>query len=1123
MLKKFLVKNSDFFKPFICLLFAFFFLSLLLPALASAAETTTSAHLIKYAADGQTVITETTVDYVYMKNHFPVKGDGVTHYYHQGPVMEGDMWDPTRTINLKDQGTVQGTDLKDLCELIGGLSTGEKVRVKAADGFFKEFPYENIYSPSLNQGPIVLCWSKDKVEVPGFSDGMKIVFMSQVKNGDGKYVFGNQDMKECFPEAYWHFYKSGTQDYPSSSGYTVKYVSEVAIFSNVPAEPSWELELSGAKSEKISKAKFEEGANCHGLEYTDNNGKWKGIPLWYLMGWVDDEISHGPGAFNDSLAETGYEVKVTAGDGFSKTFSSKDLARNNNYIVACYLDGSPLPELDDKKRPLAPLKLVGTAAEGGNKVGNIVKISLDITPAPPQETLTITGKTGSKVYTLAEIKALPAYTDHGGFKKSTGAIVGPYKYQGVKVVDLLSGTGGLEASDSLKITASDGYSMDYTYDQVQGKLTTYNKDTGGEEAVPGPVNMVLAYAENDNPIPKENGGPLRIVFAGPDKPITDGHFWVKYISKIEVQGGLSEWWLELEGAIKEKMDRSTFESGASCHQAVYTDGEGNKWSGIPLYYLVGRVDDAASHDFNDELADTGYTVTVTAADGYAKTFSSAFVKLNKGIILANRLNEEVLPENNWPLKLTGPALKKGENVKKAAKITLTITNQADLWPSVITLPEYLQAGSSSTVTVRVYNGGAKNAANFEIILNANEKQVESKKVDLLAAGADTEISFTWTPENAGLYTLKVIIDPKNEILENNKLNNELTKDVQVASRPGSSGGGGAPTKPQKVEKNIVAGAATVAEISGVVKIEVPAGAVSGGNAVIAAETIGEQKAKGLDRPLLSKVVDVQVKNGTITGKINLTLYFDPKKLAKNQEPAAFYYEEKNNQWVKLDGVVDYDRSTATVSVEHLTPFAVFALPKEEIKPAVKEKTVFPDLQGHWAEAVINELAGMGIISGYPEGAFKPENKITRLEATALLARALKLTSGDEEELKIFKDAAHIPGWARKAVSATVKEGLLKGYEEADGTFTFAGQKLVNRAEMAVLAGRIMDRKLGPVTPAALNFTDAGQIPVWARQAVGVAAAKGVMSGYPDNTLQALNNLNRAEAATMIKRMLDLLT
>jgi DMSO/TMAO reductase YedYZ molybdopterin-dependent catalytic subunit len=631
--------------------------SLAAPALAA----TTVVNVTKYAADETTILNETTVTYGWMEANLAVQGDGVTEYFHQGPIFEGDRWDPDETSNLKSKGFVKGTDVKDLCELVGGMSAGDKIKIRDSGGFNRRFGYENVYSPQEEQGPMVLCWCKDGMYPPDYADGMQLVFFAN------DHRFGNWDMHECMAPEYRYNHSS---IYPSSNGLSVKYISDIAIYSNETAETTWNLELVGAVNETMSKAAFEEGVACHGsVSYTDSKGRtWEGIPLWYLMARVDDTNTHGSGSFNETLAGVGYDVTIIAGDGYSKTFNSTYLARNDSYIVACYLNGSELPELTEKGKPLAPLKLVGPYLYGGQKIGNIAKIVLDVETAPTEADLTLIGNETRK-YTFDEIRAMPSYTAGGGFKKSTGTVVGPFNYTGVNITYLADLVGGIAPSESMKITASDGYSMIYTYAQVIGEIATY-------EGTTGPLTMVLAYEEDGDPISGDYGGPLRVAFVGPDSPITDGHFWVKYVSKIEILGGVEEWNLTLMGATVDIADRSTFEScaAASCHGVSWTDDKSREWRGIPLWRLVGVVDDAhnetAKHYFNDTVADMGYNVSVIAGDGYSKKFNSTIVARNNDIILANERDGAVLSGGKWPLKLVGPTLKKSEMVGNVVEIRI---------------------------------------------------------------------------------------------------------------------------------------------------------------------------------------------------------------------------------------------------------------------------------------------------------------------------------------------------------------------------------------------------------------------------------------------------------------------
>ena len=229
------------------------------PQASAAAGATTSVHIVKYASDGTTVVSGRTVDYEWMEENLPVQGDGVTHYYMEGPNFTGDPWDANETGNLKDKGALKGTDIKDLCDLVGGMSPGDEVMIVAVDGYYVEFPYENVYEPQDRQGPIVLCWYKAKdpessagYGYPGngaYSDAMQIVFFAKTTNANGQHVFGNSDMRACLPEKqYQHFYEG----LPSTDGLSAKWVSDIRIYPGsapagtpVAATPQTPLESTG--------------------------------------------------------------------------------------------------------------------------------------------------------------------------------------------------------------------------------------------------------------------------------------------------------------------------------------------------------------------------------------------------------------------------------------------------------------------------------------------------------------------------------------------------------------------------------------------------------------------------------------------------------------------------------------------------------------------------------------------------------------------------------------------------------------------------------------------------------------------------------------------------------------
>jgi len=221
-------------------------LALLAPAFpVLAAGPTTSITVIKYG-EGGAIIDQTTVSWEWMKTNLPVQGDGATHYYHQGPTFDDSttakLWDPGETVNIdsRDYGAAMGTDVMALCDLVGGASPGDSIKIKAADNFAKWLDYEDVYEPEPEQGKAVVTWyTADTGEgpdgyVPDYVSGMRLVFFAETTNSEGKHVFGNWDMHETLAESRWHYYYDG-KFWPSSSGLSVKNVRYIEIYSDTGA------------------------------------------------------------------------------------------------------------------------------------------------------------------------------------------------------------------------------------------------------------------------------------------------------------------------------------------------------------------------------------------------------------------------------------------------------------------------------------------------------------------------------------------------------------------------------------------------------------------------------------------------------------------------------------------------------------------------------------------------------------------------------------------------------------------------------------------------------------------------------------------------------------------------
>jgi len=318
----------------------------------------------------------------------------------------------------------------------------------------------------------------------------------------------------------------------------------------------------------------------------------------------------------------------------------------------------------------------------------------------------------------------------------------------------------------------------------------------------------------------------------------------------------------------------------------------------------------------------------------------------------------------------------------------------------------------------------------------------------------------------------------------------------------------APTPPTVVEQPIVAGQTTEVELDGVVTVTVTAGAITGAAPRITAQVMPGAAAvplmaaaAGVGIIAASEIVVLTMTGGEFTAPVQLTLNFDTAKVAAGQVPSVFVYNERTGRWIFIGGQVGV--GTITVTVDRFSKFAVFAT---RFLPALA------DIADHWGRGSIRTLAGMGIVSGFPDGRFNPNAGVTRAEFVSMLTRALGLSAKPEAAAR-FTDAI---GWAQGAIGAATEAGLLAGYPDG----TFGGSRLITRAEMAVILQRVIRKGLVPVPVVAeVDFADAVDFPTWTVDGIRTASRAGLISGFPDRTFRPGSTTTRAEAAAMLYRLI----
>ncbi|MNO41058.1 Endoglucanase precursor [compost metagenome] len=178
---------------------------------------------------------------------------------------------------------------------------------------------------------------------------------------------------------------------------------------------------------------------------------------------------------------------------------------------------------------------------------------------------------------------------------------------------------------------------------------------------------------------------------------------------------------------------------------------------------------------------------------------------------------------------------------------------------------------------------------------------------------------------------------------------------------------------------------------------------------------------------------------------------------------------------------------------------------------------FSDVSKHWAKEAILELTGKLIAEPRSGGLFDPDKSITRAEFAVFIAKGLGL-DGDEANARRFSDVTS--GTTAAYIGAAAKAGIITG--NTDGSFKPGSY--ITREQMALMMVRAMDysgyntQLSGTSAQYLSKFKDNAKIQN--KETVAKAVREGIIQGVTTKTFQPQGNATRAQAAVMLKRVLD---
>ncbi|MFX1561666.1 MAG: hypothetical protein ACFFBL_13840 [Promethearchaeota archaeon] len=249
----------------------------------------------------------------------------------------------------------------------------------------------------------------------------------------------------------------------------------------------------------------------------------------------------------------------------------------------------------------------------------IVQNAINSETAPE---VAVTGVDGTSVnISLADMFAMSIVTREGSYQNSNGNVIGVGVYTGVLISDLVELTGGMLEDDSVRITASDGYSQTFDYNKVYPNTTEW--DTQGD--------MVLAYGYNNTIVPDYELG-YQLIFLPEDRyysnadanattdpnPYTAGSQCVGNVAEIKVLPGLV---VDVAGTVEGFKLREITKRTSISGEGGYRRSNGIisgpfNFTGVSVFDLISGVATLPSN----------YTLIAIAIDGWNSQYTKAEVE-----------------------------------------------------------------------------------------------------------------------------------------------------------------------------------------------------------------------------------------------------------------------------------------------------------------------------------------------------------------------------------------------------------------------------------------------------------------------------------------------------------------
>lgn len=295
----------------------------------------------------------------------------------------------------------------------------------------------------------------------------------------------------------------------------------------------------------------------------------------------------------------------------------------------------------------------------------------------------------------------------------------------------------------------------------------------------------------------------------------------------------------------------------------------------------------------------------------------------------------------------------------------------------------------------------------------------------------------------------------------------------------------------------------------------------------------DNKSKDIDSQTSQTLVSVgnEINPAKIRGTVNLvaaevdSFNIGPRQFSDidSHWAAPFIEELVKRELISGFGDGTFRPEASLTRAEYAALIAkIFDLPRQI---GSKDGNFLDLVPNFWALGAIKKATQMGFISGFPDGTFRPQANLTRVQALISLVSGLGLTGGNPNLLLSYRDRTQIPSYATNATATATQRSLVVNYPQP---YTLEPLRDITRAEIAaILYQTLVSTSKAPAIvspyivypdPQIASFVDIGNH--WAAEFIRRLADLQLISGFADGTFRPDEKLTRAQYAALLVKVFD---